>query len=458
MNTRALPLPTYAKIILGGSLVAAVATVALFAFSVFAEAGPEITTTIHTAAHATTTEAAIGTSVHAEARVATTTGTTTPTGTVDFDLYAGTSCTGTPTTHAGVALVGGIAESAATTVPAAGLSYRVTYNGDTNNVPSEGACTALTALGSDASITTSLSTTTALVGAQVYDTATLHNVTTNASGTVAYKVYTNNTCSAGVQNAGTKNVSNAVVPNSDTLEFNSAGTFYWQAVYSGDSQNDAATSTCTSEVLTILSTSTPTGRIIVDKVTVPSGATTTFNFNAQGGGYNDFSLADGSSPNEQVLALGIYRVSENSKSGWELTSAMCSRNGATSISYTPGSAITLNSGDTVSCVFTNTKATTTPGDDDDDKDDNGKHKGFVCGLPFGIIKKVFNDIPLPFGIFDKFGSSWDEDCDDWKGTNRWHDDDDDEDDDDEEDDDDDRGKGLHEQMEKIKEKFNKGRD
>ena len=36
-----------------------------------------------------------------------------------------------------------------------------------------------------------------------------------------------------------------IVPNSPAATFNSAGTFYWQAVYSGDANNNGASSPCT---------------------------------------------------------------------------------------------------------------------------------------------------------------------------------------------------------------------
>src|SRR5262249_60960494 len=42
-----------------------------------------------------------------------------------------------------------------------------------------------------------------------------------------------------------------IVPDSDPVTFNQAGTFYWQAVYTGDANNNGATSACQSEVLTI---------------------------------------------------------------------------------------------------------------------------------------------------------------------------------------------------------------
>lgn len=450
---KSISLFTPAKLFLGVAAASVLVLGAVFALTASAVEGAAITTTIHTSSHATTTQAAIGTMVHAEARVATTTGTTTPTGTVDFDLYSGTSCNGTATSHNDVALVNGVAESSATSVPAAGLSYRISYNGDSNNAASEGSCTALVASGPDAAITTSLSTTTARVGTAVHASASLQNVTSNASGTVAYTVYTNNACNSGAQGAGTKSVSSAVVPNSDDITFNNTGSFYWRAAYSGDSLNDAATSTCSSGVLNIIATSTPTGRIIVDKVTVPAGASTTFNFNAQGGSYGDFSLSDGSTPNEQVLTPGTYRISENSKSGWRLSSALCSRNGATSTTYAPSSVINLNGGDTVSCVFTNTQSTSTPGNGgDDDDDDNGIHNGFKCGLPYGILKKVWAGLSLPFGIEKKFQARFNANCDDnttSSSVNSDNDDDNDDNDndsndDEDEDDDKDQNRGRNE--------------
>src|SRR5438477_156037 len=80
---------------------------------------------------------------------------------------------------------------------------------------------------------------------------TLTGATANAGGSVTYSVYTDTGCSLGKQDGGTKTVTNGVVPDSNGIQFNSAGTFYWQAVYSGDSNNNGATSACTSEKLVI---------------------------------------------------------------------------------------------------------------------------------------------------------------------------------------------------------------
>lgn len=101
------------------------------------------------------------------------------------------------------------------------------------------------------SIATTLSATTVNVGDTVHDSAALTGATSTAGGTVTYNVYTDNACTAGARFAGTVTVTNGVVPDSNALVFNTAGTFYWQALYSGDANNNGATSTCTSEQVVI---------------------------------------------------------------------------------------------------------------------------------------------------------------------------------------------------------------
>ncbi|HVK22941.1 MAG TPA: hypothetical protein VM677_16405 [Actinokineospora sp.] len=101
------------------------------------------------------------------------------------------------------------------------------------------------------SIATILSTTSAPIGTTVHDTATLTGASANAGGTATYTVYSDTGCSLNPQAAGTVNVTNGVVPNSNGITFNSAGTFYWQVNYSGDTNNNAAVSVCTSEIVVI---------------------------------------------------------------------------------------------------------------------------------------------------------------------------------------------------------------
>jgi hypothetical protein len=100
-------------------------------------------------------------------------------------------------------------------------------------------------------ISTTLSSSSIQVGGSVHDSATLTGATSNAGGTVSYTVYTDSSCTQNPLSAGTVTVTNGVVPDSDPITFNSTGDFYWQAVYSGDSNNNPATSTCSDEHLVV---------------------------------------------------------------------------------------------------------------------------------------------------------------------------------------------------------------
>jgi hypothetical protein len=93
-----------------------------------------------------------------------------------------------------------------------------------------------------------------------------------------------------------------------------------------------------------------TGHIVVDKVAV--GGDDTFNFNASGGSYADFSLTNAQTPDNQELVAGAYSVSEMTLPGWNSDGGVC----ASSLgdAETPGT-LELDPGETITCTFTNTK-------------------------------------------------------------------------------------------------------
>ena len=133
--------------------------------------------------------------------------------------------------------------------------FQATYSGDANNpVPAGGfksVCTSepIVVSPNTPSINTVIKTGTApndtaisnpvSVPITVHDTATLTGATADAGGTVTYKLYTDNTCTTlsttPALNA-TVNVTNGVVPNSPNVTFNSAGSWCFQATYSGDNE------------------------------------------------------------------------------------------------------------------------------------------------------------------------------------------------------------------------------
>jgi hypothetical protein len=128
-----------------------------------------------------------------------------------------------------------------------------------------------------------------------------------------------------------------------------AGDYSYLAHYDGDTNYSAGDAAC--EPFTI--EAEPMGHIIVDKVTNPSNATTSFSFDAVGGSYNDFSLTDAAAPNDQALVAGTYSVSETLPSGWEQTSATCVSSLGESETETIGN-LELDAGETITCTFTNT--------------------------------------------------------------------------------------------------------
>jgi hypothetical protein len=176
-------------------------------------------------------------------------------GTVTYTVYTDNACS-LGARDAGTKTVtnGSVPDSDGLQFNSAGTFYwQAVYSGDSNNSGATSACTSeqLVIGPNSPSIATTLSATSGNVPLTVHDSATLTGATSDASGTVTYTVYSDNTCSTAFADAGTKTVTNGVVPDSNAVTFNSAGDFYWQASYSGDSNNDPATSVCTSEHLVV---------------------------------------------------------------------------------------------------------------------------------------------------------------------------------------------------------------
>jgi hypothetical protein len=211
------------------------------------KASPSIATTL------SATSVAIGTAVHDSSTL--TGASATAGGTVTYTVYSDSACSlnaqsaGTKTVTNGV-----VPDSNAITFNSAGTFYwQAVYSGDTNNNGATSTCTSeiVTVNPNQPTIATTLSATSGNIGDSVHDSATLSGATSNAGGTVTYRVYSDSACSLNARDAGTKTVTNGSVPDSNALQFNSAGTSYWQAVYSGDNNNTSATSPCQSEVLVI---------------------------------------------------------------------------------------------------------------------------------------------------------------------------------------------------------------
>jgi hypothetical protein len=201
---------------------------------------------------------------------------------VSFGLYASDVCSGSPVISGTKLISSGTASFSTSWIPQATGTYywKVAYAGDSNNnaFSACGGNTEKIVIGSKApAISTKLSATSANIGDTVHDTATISGATSTAGGTVTYTVFTSTDCTSGAIDAGTVNVTNGLVPNSNGIQFNTSGTWYWRAVYSGDADNKGATSACTDEVLGVVESSpSPTAyESIGGETAYPSASVTT---------------------------------------------------------------------------------------------------------------------------------------------------------------------------------------
>ena len=190
---------------------------------------------------------------------------------VVFSLYSGTApsaCLGTALFTGSAALIGGVATYSKTwTPPFAGTyTWGVSFGGDTNNNKVSacgGANETITISDKIAtSISTKLSESTGKVGDSVFDQASLSTLpivfTANLpvlpafTGTVTYAIYSDGKCKNIDKTAGTDMpIVNGVVPPSNTVKFDSVGTWWWMAFYSGDNNYHPAVSACEEEELVI---------------------------------------------------------------------------------------------------------------------------------------------------------------------------------------------------------------
>jgi hypothetical protein len=108
-------------------------------------------------------------------------------------------------------------------------------------------------------------------------------------------------------------------------------------------------------------TNTKLGKIVVDKVTQPSGDTTSFSYTTTGTGYAGFSLTDAAAPNDSgpLTPNAAYTVTEGALTGWALSDLQCTSTLGTSTvtvdkATRKATVSNLAPGDTVNCTFTNT--------------------------------------------------------------------------------------------------------
>ena len=240
-----------------------------------------------------------GTSVYDTATLTPSASSPVPTGTVAYSFYDNGTCTSPPHATQTVTLNsnGTVPDSSDTAALAAGsYSYEAFYPGDSNYAGSTSPCepfsvspsppgttTLTTTLVNSSTWATIPDSSTVPAGTSVYDTATL---TPSASspvptGTVAYSFYDNGTCTSPPHATQTVTLnSNGTVPDSSETAALAAGSYSYEAFYSGDSNYAGSTSPCepfsvsSAPGTTTLSTTlvnSSTSATIPDSSTVPAG-------------------------------------------------------------------------------------------------------------------------------------------------------------------------------------------
>jgi len=93
------------------------------------------------------------------------------------------------------------------------------------------------------------------------------------------------------------------------------------------------------------------GTIIIEKQTIPNGNSEVFDFDTNFG-TKDADLSDGQQSTTSGLLPGSYSITETAKTGWQPTDTTCTSSKGDTETATN---LELDSGETITCTFTNTK-------------------------------------------------------------------------------------------------------
>jgi hypothetical protein len=208
-----------------------------------------------------------------------------PTGTVTYRLFPNGTCTAPASTSQTVTLAGGLVPDSASTGPlgAGSYSFQATYSGDKNYAGSSSPCepftiakgpsSAATEVINDASLLPPSGTET--TGAAFHDTATVTGVSGfTPTGTVIYSFFHNGTCAAPASTTQTVTLAGGAVPPSNSTGPLGAGSYSFQATYSGDGNHAGSTSPC--EPFIVAPAEPPTATLVINDATgnPPTGTET----------------------------------------------------------------------------------------------------------------------------------------------------------------------------------------
>jgi hypothetical protein len=177
-----------------------------------------------------------------------------PTGTVTYSLFPVGDCTGSPVTTQAVPLESGATPNSSATGPlgAGSYSFQATYNGDANYASST-ACEpfSVTAAGSS-TVTQVIDDATGLpptgnetAGSAFHDTATVTGAAgVTATGSVIYTLFTGGSCTGIHVTTQAVGLAGGGVPGSRSTGPLGAGSYSYQATYSGDANYASSIGVC----------------------------------------------------------------------------------------------------------------------------------------------------------------------------------------------------------------------
>ena len=258
--------------------------------------------------------------------------TTDASGTITFKLYSDSTCSTLVTTLTNPNVAGnGDYGSGSYTPTAVGTYYWVaSYSGDLNNSPIAGKCgdsnESSVVAKAKPGISTSAVAGPVIVGSNISDTATLSGATSDASGTITFKLYSDSTCSTLVTTLTNTSVAGNGPYGSGNYQANAVGTYYWIASYGGDAKNESVSGACGD-----------TGESSVVTQQQPSISTSTNGPVTIGDPISDTATLTGATADASgTITFKVYSDSTCSTLVKTLTNTSVSGNGAyASGSYTP---------------------------------------------------------------------------------------------------------------------------
>src|SRR3989442_8172169 len=209
--------------------------------------------------------------------------TSTAGGTVTYFLFTNGACTAPATIVSIVTVSNNVIPNSRPVVfnATTPYSFNATFSGDNNNSPASSPCEPLVIQKDNSTIATSLLPASIQVGQSATDSATLSSFF-QAGGTVNYNLFIGSSICTGTSSTVSPVTGpNGVIPNSSSVTFNCSGKFSFNAVYSGDANNNGSTSSCESLMVnkaapTITTTINPSttitiGSSVTDQTTLTGG-------------------------------------------------------------------------------------------------------------------------------------------------------------------------------------------